>query len=280
MKKYSSKDILKLAIMAGQEAVRLRKLGLEVKTKPDGSFVTNGDLAADKIVFEGLQEIDPTIEIISEESVKKHPDGVYKNAWVVDPIDGTSAFIKGEKNFGVLIARVENHIPVEGIAYYPEHDLAYYTEGSGAFRRAVHVNEQDIVEMGPEIELVIQPTASTSLRYKQFKTTALDGRLPSDSKEHKYHQAASILAVLEGTLDVAAYIDTMGDWDLAAHDAILRKAGGGVVSASSGQLLEYGASRTSDRAFLQDKSIAGNLEILTRFGLADQRLRTSDPKLG
>src|SRR5690349_3839005 len=120
--RYSSQEIIALAVKAGQEAMRLREQGLQVKIKPDGSKVTNADLAADRILTEGLKTLDPNIKIISEESAEKHPEGAYKNAWVIDPIDGTHAFVDGKKNFGVLIARVENHVPIEGVAYYPAHN--------------------------------------------------------------------------------------------------------------------------------------------------------------
>lgn len=126
MKKYLSQDIIALAVKAGQEAMQLRKQGLEVKIKPDGSKVTNADLAADKIVFDGLNAIDPSIEIISEECVKQNPRGEYKNAWVVDPIDGTSAFVKGGANWEYSL-RVLKIIPPSKVLLIIQHIIWFIT---------------------------------------------------------------------------------------------------------------------------------------------------------
>ncbi|MBI1328148.1 MAG: hypothetical protein GC136_10985 [Alphaproteobacteria bacterium] len=280
MKTYTSQDIIAIAVKAAQEAIRLRSLGLEIETKADGSRVTNADLEADVIITKGLRALNPDIEIISEEGKNKHPNGAYDDAWVIDPIDGTNAFINYGNSFAVLIARVENHVPVEGVAYYPVRDVVYYTDGQKSYRRKVTVNEEGEITMGSAIELSIKPVLSQPVRYSEFKTNVLDGRLTPEAKVHSFKQAVSILAILDNDLDVASYLATMGDWDLAALDAILRSAGGGLVSASLGRLLEYGTHRTPDFAFMQVESIAGELGTLMRLGLADKEAINSAPARG
>lgn len=276
MKKYlySSRDIVAIAVKAGQEALRLRSKGLDVKTKPDGSIVTNADYAADKIVTDGLRAIDPSALIISEEGDKQNPYGEYDTAWVVDPIDGTSAFRRGGKNFAVLIGRVENHVPTQGVAYYPEHNIVYYTNGDRAYKRSVNIVEDEI-EYGTPLELKMHPVLSRPLRFQELRSTVLEknkSKLPEGSKIHGYNHYGSIWAVLEGSLDIASY-GKMGDWDFVAEDAILRKAGGIHVYASTGEPLEYGKHRTEEDAYLQEDNIAGNIETLVRYGLASPELK-------
>ena len=80
-----------------------------VKAKEDGSPVTGVDLAAEEIIYAGLQRLDPSIPYVSEE--RELPDydtrRVWPRYWLVDPLDGTKEFINRTDEFTVNIALIE-----------------------------------------------------------------------------------------------------------------------------------------------------------------------------
>lgn len=269
MRISATSTVVSLAVQAARLAIRIRDLGLTIETKPDGSKVTNADLASHDVLRAGLESFYGGAQIISEEDKVKPTDGCYQNAWVVDPIDRTGAFI-GRKNYwGILIARVENRKPEEGIAYYPELEKLYYTEDGGAYKCTLKMYD-DAFELGPVEKLMTRHNTTPIIRYSPFKE-AIGIRFPRGSQMIGYTQPSNSTAVLEGALDIAVTSSIMGDWDLAAPDALLRKAGGILVSAISGEPLQYGLRRYGDMACLQEESIGGNRETLARLRLIVNR---------
>ena len=74
---------------AGNESIKIEKQGLKVKTKEDGSPVTNGDLKVNEIITEKITQLTPNIPIVSEETVNLKKKNNLKTYWLIDPIDGT-----------------------------------------------------------------------------------------------------------------------------------------------------------------------------------------------
>lgn len=105
--------IHRLADAAG-EVIRphFRNLA-EVETKDDASPVTVADRAAEAAIRAILASERPGDGIIGEEYGEDRPDAA--RVWVIDPIDGTRAFIAGRPLFGTLIALLEDGVPVLGV---------------------------------------------------------------------------------------------------------------------------------------------------------------------
>ena len=102
---FEHESVVALAIDAGHAIVEVynKDTNIEVMTKDDDSPLTQADLAAHEVIVDGLQKIDPTTPIVSEEGNVGDP---HSNdlCWLVDPLDGTKEFVKRNGMFTVNIA--------------------------------------------------------------------------------------------------------------------------------------------------------------------------------
>ena len=90
---------------------------LEVETKDDKSPVTKADREAEAAIRGLIEQTYPDHAIFGEEGGRKKTISEY--TWVIDPIDGTRAFIAGRKEWGTLIALCEDGVPILGILNQP-----------------------------------------------------------------------------------------------------------------------------------------------------------------
>ncbi len=99
--------------------------------KEDSSPVTDADLAANRFIVEALLALAPDIPAVAEED--ESLAGGHASFWLVDPLDGTRSFVRGEKEFSVNIALIENRRPVLGVIYAPPQEFLYCAiRGKGA----------------------------------------------------------------------------------------------------------------------------------------------------
>src|SRR5690242_2381144 len=91
-----------LALAAAKRLMEMRLEPLEKQRKADHSIVTSADHAADKIIREGLHKAFPKHAVLTEESGLEG-DRTTEFVWVVDPLDGTKAYVKGVAGFSVMI---------------------------------------------------------------------------------------------------------------------------------------------------------------------------------
>jgi len=82
------RNLIDTFLSAGEISINLRKNGLKKKIKSDNTPVTNGDLEVNKIISKKLNELTPTIPIISEEKSDNKLMQDLTDFWLVDPIDG------------------------------------------------------------------------------------------------------------------------------------------------------------------------------------------------
>ena len=102
-----------------------------VQTKGDQDFVTLADKAVEDLIREMISQRFPDDAILGEEA---GTSGAGDNIWVIDPIDGTTNYLKGLPDWAVSIAYVENDLIQIGVIYAPDHrQLAWSVQGSGAF---------------------------------------------------------------------------------------------------------------------------------------------------
>jgi len=128
-----------LARKAGEAILEVYGTDFDVERKADASPLTEADLAAHRVIADGLTERYPEIPILSEESTEQDSYEVrryWTQFWMVDPLDGTKEFVKRNGQFTVNIALIENCRPRAGVVYAPVLDLLYYGElGQGAFKK-------------------------------------------------------------------------------------------------------------------------------------------------
>lgn len=236
------KLILEAAREAGDLARTLRRQGLEIEYKEDdGTPVTNADLAADALLTERLRAARPGYGWLSEETADDHGRLAHQRIFVVDPIDGTRAFLKGRPWWSVAIAVVEDGLPVAGVVFAPELDEAYAAAaGGGATRNG----------------LPIRPSEATTLENCRmvgdtlvFQHWSWPTPWPAMQVEQRSSTALRMCLVAAGEFDAAVAPVRKSDWDVAAGDLIAREAGC-FVGDHTGAGFRYNAPRPSQASLV------------------------------
>ena len=107
----------RLADLAAEVVRPFFRRPIQIDRKPDASPVTEADRAVEQAIRATLADLHPDHGVIGEEFASLRPDAEW--VWVIDPIDGTGAFISGQPTFGTLIALLHNGEPALGIIDQP-----------------------------------------------------------------------------------------------------------------------------------------------------------------
>ena len=92
-----------------EESIKIEKEGVKIKTKEDGSPVTNGDLKVNEIITNKISKLTSSIPIISEETVDLNKKNTLKTFWLIDPIDGTKEYIAGRNEYTLNAGLILEH---------------------------------------------------------------------------------------------------------------------------------------------------------------------------
>jgi myo-inositol-1(or 4)-monophosphatase len=125
---------IQLARQAGASLLGAFKLsGTTASLKADRSFVTQADVASDRLITAAIQRQYPRDAILSEELNNSLPE-VTPEVWIIDPLDGTTNFSLGLQVWGVLISRLHSGQPEISVQYFPMLDELYTAQrGKGAW---------------------------------------------------------------------------------------------------------------------------------------------------
>ncbi len=214
---------------AGAIAREIFNRACQTWAKKDGSPVTEADLAVNKYLAEHLRAARPDYAWLSEENEDDHSRFTARRVFVVDPIDGTLAFVKRRPHFTVSVAVVEDGAPVVGVVYNPMTDESYTAakgEGARLNGALIHAKATDHLESA---RLLASKATLTSPRWQPW---------PDMHVENPNSIAYRVALVAAGKFDAAITMAAIHDWDLAAADLILREAGG-VVSSIEGVIPVY-----------------------------------------
>lgn len=217
------------AAEAGRIAMRYFGNKPEVWMKGGVSPVTEADLAVDRFLKHELLAARPDYGWISEETVDDRKITPRRKFFVVDPIDGTRAFIEGGDVWCVSIAVIEHGRPLEGVLDCPVRGEVFSAVvGGGAVQNgkplAARAGDEPFRIGGPKPWLKNLPE-----RFAQRITPT--SYVPS--------LAYRVAMVARGDIAGTFIKPNSHDWDLAAADLILAEAGGKVLTAK-GTVLKYG----------------------------------------
>jgi len=203
--------------------------------KQDKSPVTEADIKANQLIIAALYRMAPHIPIVAEEDDTPNAGG-HDLFWLVDPLDGTRSFVRGEAEFTVNIGLIHNGVPVLGVIYAPPQDMLYYgAAGQGALREQPGHPPQPIHVRKPADDgLVVvrsqsHPSPATSAYLEKLTIKQI---IPGSS-------SIKFCTVAEGNADLYPRFGRTMEWDTAAGHAILNAAGGRVETAD-GKPLTYG----------------------------------------
>ncbi|MCR4589626.1 MAG: inositol monophosphatase [Lachnospiraceae bacterium] len=246
----TAKDAGKI-ILEGSEKIRT----LKIENKAGhGNYVTEYDSKVQKFLVSRLSEILPEANFVGEENGQEIFKDEYAKGFtfVIDPIDGTTNFIKGWNESVTSIGLLKDGAPYIGVIYNPYSDLLYYAEiGEGAYLNGerIHTSEDPLEET-----IIIM---GTSPYYPDLSDKCFV--LGREAVKHgidirRGGSAATDLCRLSSGQAGMFFELTLGLWDYAAGAAILLEAGGEIMdikgnplnfrTASSVVALSKGVSRT------------------------------------
>lgn len=204
---------------AGGIAMRFFKKKQEVWMKGGTSPVGEADYAVDRFLRETLTTARPHYGWLSEETVDSPARLNASRTFVVDPIDGTRAFIDGLNTWCVSIGVVENGRPLAGVLDCPAKDEIYLAAlGGGSTRNGTPLR----IGAPPARPLVGGPKHLLETLPEPFaQTIRRAGYIPS--------LAYRLAMVASGELTATFIKANSHDWDLAAADLALGEAGGSVL---------------------------------------------------
>lgn len=231
------KEVEKLAEEAGQEILDIYHSGdFGVKQKADDSPLTRADMAAHHCIVNGLEQLESSYPILSEESaeIAFSERQQWQRYWLVDPLDGTKEFIKKNGEFTVNIALIDEGKPILSVVYVPVQKLAYSAaQGVGVFKR-FEGKKQSIKVMKNSR---FKPTIVGS---RSHQTDELKDYLERLGQHELVCLGSSLkfCIVAEGKADLYPRLGPTSEWDTAAAQCIVEQAGGHVVTLD-GQPLRY-----------------------------------------
>ena len=256
VREYLLAEVFNAAVKAGAAIMEIyaRRDEYGVSYKSDHTPITEADCAAHKVIRESLG---PTrIPILSEEGREMGYEErrTWEMFWLVDPLDGTLEFIKGNNEFTVNIALMENNRAIASVVYVPYFEKIYLAErGRGAWvKRGVKPSLSSAMSF-EQIESDMQPlplvgesnrplrvavsrshqTPETACHVEAMRAIHPDLELIEQGSSYKF----CLLA--EGAVDYYPRTTHTYEWDTAAGELILHEAGGRTCSLPEGEELKY-----------------------------------------
>jgi len=220
---------------AGRAALDIYEGGFTVSHKADCTPVTEADVAVDEIVVSALQKAYPAIPVVSEERVASlaAARGAHR-FFLVDPIDGTKEFIRRTGEFTINVGLIEGGEPVAGIVYAPALGRLFLAEPGEA--------AQELCEKDTRTALKVRPCSDDS------DLVALASRFHDSPETRDFLRQHAIescvtagsslkfCVLAAGKADIYPRFGKTMEWDTAAGDAVLRAAGGEVVTLDNAPL--------------------------------------------
>jgi len=212
------------AVAAGIIASGFFRRDVKSWTKENASPVSEADILVDRYLASSLLHARPDYGWLSEETADNPSRLACERVFVVDPIDGTRGFLRGEDSWTVSLAVVEHGIPVAGVVYAPVRDEMYAAaRGQGARLNGTLIRRNRRAGAAPVIPAagaVHQEMQAAGLNYTRGPY------YPS--------LAYRLVQVATGKLDAVASRRGSQDWDIAAAALILDECGVDLADVCAG----------------------------------------------
>ena len=243
-----------LSLAAGRLIMEVRgRTDLGTESKADESPVTEADLAADRLIAEGLAERFPEIPAVTEENAESHRESGHRRFFLVDPLDGTKEFVRREGEFTVNIALVEEGVPVAGVVLAPAVGRLFRTADGGAVEERVGPDGEPVEGSARPLRVSTPDNeALVVIASKSHRDKATDDYIASYSVARFTSAGSSLKFCLlaAGEADFYPRLGRTMEWDTAAGEAVLRAAGGEVVRFDDHAPMRYGKPGYENPFFL------------------------------
>lgn len=256
--------VRKVAAHAGERILALREKmlsGRGIDYKADKTPVTEADLASHEAIRKGLARLTPGLPQLSEESasVPYAERRRWDSFWLIDPLDGTRAFIEGFDEFGVLIALITGGEPRLGVVHMPASGATYEAAAGGGARK------RDAAGRARRIRARSAPGRSMSIAVSRAHTGKQTQRFIAQFDDIELERCDSIVKcclVAEGKVDLYPRFGPTGEWDTGAGQCVLEEAGGALTDFD-GRRLRYNTRESLiNPPFMAAAPSAGNWRAL------------------
>ncbi len=248
---------------AGSEALRLQA-GIGSRAKADGSPVSDGDLAADRIVREAIRASFPGDAILSEELADEQSRLASRRLWIIDPIDGTRSYVAGGGEWCVQVALAIDGVVVLGVLDLPARGIAVWAAAGLGGGQDDAAGERVLTPVEGVRDIL---AGGTSERNRQHIARIL-AALPEFT--HLPAQSVGVKAaqILLGEADLFIHSRRIAEWDAAAPAAVIQYAGGTATdlvggalrfNTASGKVPGFVFSRRTDHAELVRRIAAAGI---------------------
>jgi histidinol phosphatase-like enzyme (inositol monophosphatase family) len=207
------------AKLSAELALHHQKIGITAENKPDDSPVTIADKECERLIAKILDETFPDDGILGEEGARKESKNGRR--WIIDPIDGTRDFVRGNPLWSVLIALEKDGEVQAGVVHLPlMGNTCWGSRGAGSYRNDIRLRvsaidkpENAVISLNSLNRLKSAPISALMTSYLTlFWAFRCLGGTPD----------AMMLA--EGQMD--AWVEPkVASWDMAAAQVILEEAG-------------------------------------------------------
>jgi len=229
--------LARIVDLAADLILPLWRSGLTVHAKADASPVTEADRRGETLILEQLALAFPGVPVISEEDASEFgvPDAIGPRFFLVDPVDGTKAFVRGDPHFTVNIGLVQDGQIIAGAVNGPALGRTWFTTTAGAMARnrgeaaaPIHVRPWPKDQALGLVSHTMKPATVDWLK----ATYGFDHAQPMDS-------SVKLCMIAEGSADIYPRRGPTMEWDIAAGHAVLQAAGGSVLTHEGAPFL-YG----------------------------------------
>jgi 3'(2'), 5'-bisphosphate nucleotidase len=227
-----------VALEAAALVASFKGRALDVQHKAGGEPVSQADLESSALVVGRLREAFPHDAILSEELPDDGARLRSSRVWMIDPIDGTSDFLRGEPGYVVMVGFCFEGRPAVGAVAQPSTGAVWLGEtGVGAFKESpdgkrLPISVSSVAE--PQAIRLVSSKSHRSAYYQRFRDSlGITDELAVGSVGMK------VSLIAEGSRDLYVYPGSQTKiWDSCAPEAILTAAGGKLTD-SEGALLCY-----------------------------------------
>ncbi|HVK52133.1 MAG TPA: inositol monophosphatase family protein [Pseudoxanthomonas sp.] len=254
MQKPAVTVMVKAARLAGNVLLRsINKLdALNVVEKDRMDYASEVDADAEKVIVKELRRAYPDYAVVGEEGGSQ---GKGRYTWVIDPLDGTSNYLRGFPHYCVSIALVDNGEPTDAVIFDPlRNDLFTASKGAGAQLNERRIRVADRKDLAGTMICTGFPPRERARATAQLK--CVNELLATAEDVRRTGSAALDLAYVAcGRLD--AYFEAgVKDWDVAAGVLLVREAGGRICDFKGAP-----TARLDGRGPQTRQIIAANLKV-------------------
>ena len=234
--KKTVENLIDTFLDAGRLSLELRKKGLTKEIKSDNTPVSNGDLEVNKLITRKINQLNPDIPLVSEETSENKSNTNLKNFWLIDPIDGTYDYINDLDEFTINAGLIINNKPAAGLICAPAKKRMFYSYGENCAFELIN-------------EKPVKLNCEKKFNKNEIKFVSYSNKIkPEIEKIHKKYNVKKCIrmksslkfcVIAAGEFDGYVAEPRASEWDIAAGHAILFHSGGSITDFHNNEIL-YG----------------------------------------